>query len=57
MGHFFLGLQSKQRPEVPNALLLLLSDYEILIFSTFSFHKAGHPKFYRFRALGSPQFF
>ena len=57
MGHFFPGLQFKQRSEVPDALLLPLSDYEIVVFSVFSFHTAGHPKFYRFRALGSPQFF
>ena len=41
-------------PMTPGALLLHLGDYKILASSYKSY--AEHPRFYRFRALGSLQF-
>ena len=44
----------QQSPVAPGTQLLLLGDQKISEFSYKSF--AGHPRFYRFRALGSLQF-
>ena len=41
-------------PVTPGAQLLHLGDYKILVVSYKSY--AEHPRFYRFRALGSLQF-
>lgn len=49
-----LMAELQQSPVAPGALLLLLGDSGILVFSCKAY--AGHPWFHSFRALGSFQF-